>query len=79
MYIEPYKQTRTHDMTQYIEVTKDDTKEVVKTIDLTGSPYRRALKVMDGLERNMNHYEYTATLHGYEQEEVNQYDVAGLE
>lgn len=67
-------------MTQYISITKDDTKEVVKTIDLTGSNYRRACKVLNGVEMNLDCYNFTATLHGYEeQEETPDYsDVWGL-
>jgi hypothetical protein len=61
-------------MTQYISIIEDATKEVVKTIDLTGSNYKRACKVMNGLEMSINHYDFTATLHGYEQEENNQKD-----
>ena len=56
-------------MTQYISITEDATEEVVKTIDLTGSNYKRACKVMNGVEMSMNHYDFTATLHGYEKEE----------
>jgi hypothetical protein len=55
-------------MTQYISITEDATKQVVKTIDLAGSTYKRACKVMDGLEINLDNYNFTATLYGYEQE-----------
>ena len=59
-------------MKQYISITEDATREVVKTIDLTGSDYKRACKVMNGVEMSMNPYDFTATLHGYEQDEKTQ-------
>lgn len=58
-------------MKQYISITEDATREVIKTIDLTGSDYKRACKVMNGVEMSMNPYDFTATLHGYEQDEEN--------
>jgi hypothetical protein len=59
-------------MTKYISITEDATKEVVKTIDLSGSDYKRACKIMRGVEMSMNHYDFSATLHGYEHEQNNQ-------
>lgn len=67
-------------MAQYIEITEDSTGQVVKTIDLTGSTYKRACKVLDGVLMNMNQYDFTATLYGYEGQEVepDYSDVYGL-
>ena len=68
-------------MTQYIEITEDSTKQVVKTIDLTGSTYKRAIKILNGVEMSMDCYNFTATLRGFEEHEqvVDYSDVYELE
>lgn len=68
-------------MKQYISITEDATKEVVKTIDLTGSDYKRACKILDGVEMSMDCYNFTATLYGYKEHEqaLDYSDVYGLE
>lgn len=68
-------------MAKHILITEDSTKQVVKTIDLTGSTYKRAMKVLDGVEMNLDCYNFTATLHGFEEhEQVLDYsDVYGIE
>jgi hypothetical protein len=66
-------------MTQYIEVIKIDSGEVVRTIDVSGSNWKRVDKIENGLLMSMDLENYTTNVVGVEYPEPDYSEVWGLE
>ena len=49
-------------MFKYLEIIKDETKEVVSRMDVTGKSERQIDRVWDGASINLNHNEYSIQL-----------------
>lgn len=50
---------------KYIEIVKDEFNVVVKRINVTGYSERRAEKIEDGFNFNLNHNKYTTKIEEY--------------
>jgi hypothetical protein len=53
----------------YIEITQDSTDEVVKRLDVTDLNEKKVSVICSGMERNMNHNQYSLGVKEYETEQ----------